>query len=78
MYKLRKRKGEKKERGEGKEENKKKQRLHFGLVFKIATLEIDLRRKNCATQKGPFSDNVFKTPARYTSDFFRPRNTLYN
>ena len=52
--------------------------MHSGLVFIIATLEIDLRRKHCGTQKGPFGDNVFKTPARYTSDFFRPRSTRYN
>ena len=62
----RKRKGEKKERGEGKEENRKKKATvaDSGLVFIIATLEIDLRRKNCGTQtEGPFGDNVFKTPA---------------
>ena len=59
-----KRKGEKKERGEGKEEKKKKAMVAL-LVFIIATLEIVLAEKKLLDAKGPFGDNVFKNPARY-------------
>ena len=40
------------------------------LVFIIATLEIVFGRKKLLDAKGPFGDNVFKVPARYT--FERP------
>ena len=59
-----KRKGEKKERGEGKEGKKKKSNAAL-LVFIIATLEIVLAEKKLLDAKGPFGDNVFKNPARY-------------
>ena len=35
------------------------------LVFIMAAVFF-LPDKNCWTQKGPFGDNVFKNPARYT------------
>ena len=61
-------KGKEKRKSEEKErrrtEKKKATVADSGLVFIIATLEIDLLRKNCGTQtEGPFGDNVFKSPA---------------
>ena len=51
-------------RRKGGEQKKEATVADSGLVFIIATLEIDLLRKNCGTQtEGPFGDNVFKTPA---------------
>ena len=66
-------------RRKGGEQKKEATVADSGLVFIIATLEIDLLRKNCGTQtEGPFGDNVSKLRLVYTSDFFRPRNTRYN
>ena len=60
-------KGKQKRKSEEKERRRTEKKATVadsGLVFIIATLEIDLRRKNCGTQtEGPFGDNVFKTPA---------------
>ena len=60
-------KGKEKRKSEEKERRrteKKSKVADSGLVSIIATLEIDLRRKNCGTQtEGPFGDYVFKSPA---------------
>ena len=57
-------KEKKKERGEGKEERKKKAMVVL-VVFIMATLEIAVfGRKELLDAKGPFGDNVIKTPAR--------------
>ena len=75
-------KGKEKRKSEEKERRRTEKKATVadsGLVFIIATLEIDLLRKNCGTQtEGPFGDNVSKVRLVYTSDFFRPRNTRYN
>ena len=56
-------KEKKKERGEGKEEKKKKTMVAH-LVFIVGTLEIIFGRKKLFDPKGPFSNNVFKNPTR--------------
>ena len=56
-------KEKKKERGEGKEEKRKKTMVAH-LVFIVGTLEIIFGRKKLFDPKGPFSNNVFKNPTR--------------
>ena len=56
-------KEKKKERGEGKEEKKKKTMVAH-LVFIVGILEIIFGRKKLFDPKGPFSNNVFKNPTR--------------
>ena len=56
-------KEKKKERGEGKEEKRKKTMVAH-LVFIVGTLEIIFGRKKLFDPKGPFSINVFKNPTR--------------
>ena len=54
---------------EEKERTQKKAMLAL-LVFIIATLEIVFgQNKKLLDGKGPFGDNVFKNPARYTCSY---------